>query len=605
MRTLKDGTTFIGQNSMIDPIHSLAFSIQSNPGVYALLLGSGVSRAAKIPTGWEITLDLIRKLALLLNEQCDPDPEAWYLKKFNKEASYSDLLHKVAKTQSERQQLLREYFEPNEADRESGDKSPTKAHKAIAQLVAKGFIRVIITTNFDRLIETAIREAGVEPQVLSTPDQIEGALPLIHTKCCVFKINGDYKDTRIKNTPDELDQIPRGFDRLLDRIFDEFGLIVCGWSAEWDGALYRAIERAKSRRYSIYWTVKGELGDAANKLIEHRGGYKIPIRDAENFFETILEYVISIDEYSKRHPISTEAAVQSLKRYLPEPKYRIKLRDLVNKEVQDVKEKISISAFPMNKTIEWTNESVTKRVRSYEAACSTLLSMGIIGGSWVEEKHDFMWKKTLENLAPAQVSDGDLYVWLDLKRYPATLLFYALGVGAVEGGHLHFLNYLFNITLYNFRGSTATEPKSVKAVKILPPYSRFDHLGSEIYKLEIAETSRLPLNDWIRRDLRTHANRIFPDEYQYFLAFEKFEILIALHSLTGQESIMTPGLFCISRRHDSDRFIHEIKESLLRRGNLSSFVNCRIFGETVEQCLDRLDTLESQAEKFFRDTYYY
>lgn len=59
---------------MIDPIHALAFSIQANPGVYALLLGSGVSRAAKIPTGWEITLDLVRKLANLHGETADPDP---------------------------------------------------------------------------------------------------------------------------------------------------------------------------------------------------------------------------------------------------------------------------------------------------------------------------------------------------------------------------------------------------------------------------------------------------------------------------------------------------------------------------------------------------
>lgn len=60
---------------MIDPVHSLAFSIQANRGVYALLLGSGVSRAARIPTGWEITLDLVRKLAALHCEVCEPDPE--------------------------------------------------------------------------------------------------------------------------------------------------------------------------------------------------------------------------------------------------------------------------------------------------------------------------------------------------------------------------------------------------------------------------------------------------------------------------------------------------------------------------------------------------
>lgn len=35
---------------MIDPSLSLAISVQSNPGVFALLLGSGVSRSAGMPT---------------------------------------------------------------------------------------------------------------------------------------------------------------------------------------------------------------------------------------------------------------------------------------------------------------------------------------------------------------------------------------------------------------------------------------------------------------------------------------------------------------------------------------------------------------------------
>ena len=41
------------------PELSLAFSVHSGPGTYALLLGSGVSRAAGVPTGWEVTLDLV------------------------------------------------------------------------------------------------------------------------------------------------------------------------------------------------------------------------------------------------------------------------------------------------------------------------------------------------------------------------------------------------------------------------------------------------------------------------------------------------------------------------------------------------------------------
>ena len=229
------------RENVIEPFHSMAFSIHSNPGVYAILLGSGVSRPAKIPTGWELTLDLISKLAELHGETCGSNPELWYRNRFSREADYSNILNELAKTPSERQQLLRGYWEPTEQEREDGEKSPTVAHRAIAALAARGFIRVIITTNLDRLMETALTDQGIVPTVLSSVDQIKGALPLIHTKCCVLKIHGDYLDTRIRNTSAELDDYPTELNRYLDRVFDEFGLIVCGWSAEWDSALCAAL----------------------------------------------------------------------------------------------------------------------------------------------------------------------------------------------------------------------------------------------------------------------------------------------------------------------------------------------------------------------------
>ena len=61
---------------MIAPMVSLAFSIHSNRGAFAFLLGSGISSASGIPTGWGIVLDLIRKLAKLEGEDCEPDPAA-------------------------------------------------------------------------------------------------------------------------------------------------------------------------------------------------------------------------------------------------------------------------------------------------------------------------------------------------------------------------------------------------------------------------------------------------------------------------------------------------------------------------------------------------
>ena len=575
---------------MIDPVHSLAFSIQSNRGVYAVLVGSGVSRAAKIPAGWEVTLDLIRKLAKLCGETCDSDPELWYRKKFEKDADYSALLNELAKTPAERQQLLRGYWEPNDREREEGEKQPTAAHRAIAALAAQGFIRVIITTNFDRLVETALTDAGVVPTILNSPDQVQGALPLIHTQCCVFKVHGDYLDTRIRNTPAELDQYPPEFDQLLGRIFDEFGLIVCGWSAEWDVALRKTIYRAPSRRFSTYWAARGEPGDEAQRLMDHRGAQVIPIEDADTFFQTIQQSVESIEEFSKPHPLSIEAAVASLKRYISEPRYRIQLSDLVTKTVDSVLEATSGEAFAVQGGPAPTSESVTARARSYEAACSTLLAIATVGGFWAEEEHYQMWQRALERLGSTTSSNG-YTLWLGLQRYPATLLLYALGIGAVDADRLLFLRRLLDSTLRK------EHQEDVSAVQILPPFCLFSAGGQVMRILEGMDNRHAPLNDWIHDALWPYAERIIPDNDRYTLVFDELEILMALsyahHKGKGASEWywIPPGAFGC-RHENKTRIMREIRESLSKKQDESSFVTCGIFGETAEDCKQGLVALE-------------
>ena len=337
----------------IDHTQSLAFSMQSSPGVYALLLGSGVSRSAGIPTGWEIVLDLLGKLAAANGQPPGIDLERWYLQTYGKAPEYSELLASLARTNDERQQLLKPYFEPTEEEREEGLKQPTIAHRAIATLVAAGYVKVIVTVNFDRLLERALEEAGITPTVVSTPDQAEGATPIVHAKCYVFKAHGDYMDTRIRNSPTELSEYPSVFDQLLDRIFDDYGLIICGWSAEWDDALRRSIERTPSRRFSTYWAQFGAMTNQAAHLVNHRQALVIPISGADQFFQTLQQTVESLAELAEPHPLSTAAAVAALKRHLLRPEDAIRLEELIRGTVEDVvsaTQTLRISHVP---TVDW------------------------------------------------------------------------------------------------------------------------------------------------------------------------------------------------------------------------------------------------------------
>jgi hypothetical protein len=310
------------------PELSLAFSLHSGPGTYALLLGSGVSRAAGIPTGWEVTLDLVRKLAAAEGESA-ANPEAWYRERFGREPNYSEVVNELAPMRDERRALLQGFFEPNEWDREERKKVPTEAHRAIARLCSLGYVRVVLTTNFDRLLERALEAEYVSPVVIDTPDAVEGAPPLQHAGCTVVKVNGDYLDTRIKNTPDELAQYDERTVELLGRVFREYGLVVCGWSGTYDVALIDALKRAGGRRYMAYWVSRGAPSDAERSLTSFIGGTSIETSGANGFFADLLEKVEALATFGGADPLSAPLAIATVKRYLDDPGRYVRLRELV------------------------------------------------------------------------------------------------------------------------------------------------------------------------------------------------------------------------------------------------------------------------------------
>lgn len=255
--------------------------------------------------------DLVRRVALAQGIEEQSDWTAWYRDSTGEEPNNSSLLEALASSPEERRAILHSYIEPTPKDREEGKKVPTAAHRAIACLVEGGFIRVIVTTNFDRLMENALRERGIEPTVVSSVDALKGAEPLTHSACYILKLYGDYKDARILNTESELSGYPQQYDGLLDRILDEHGLIICGWSGEWDHALRAAFLRAPNRRYSVFWAARGSIGSGAQELVDHCAARIIPITDADSFFSTLHLQVETLSRHLEPHDLIEQAGTSA------------------------------------------------------------------------------------------------------------------------------------------------------------------------------------------------------------------------------------------------------------------------------------------------------
>lgn len=496
----------------------LAFSLYESKGVYAALLGSGLSRAAGIPTGWEITLDLIRRVGLTQGVSNQGDWAEWYRKSVGVEPNYSTLLEELASSQEERRSILHSYIEPNAQDREESRKLPTAAHRAIADLIADGFIRVVITTNFDRLLENALRERGIEATIISSVDALAGAEPVAHSDCYILKLHGDYKDARLLNIDSELAKYPPQYDALLDRIFDEYGLIVCGWSGEWDHALRAAFLRAPNRRYPIYWAARGTLMPVAQELADHRRARVFAINSADDFFTKLRERVQTLSHSQRQNPNSIELLVGTAKRYLGKSEHRIQLHDLFEQELQSIRGLIDSDEFEAN--APWAIETLRNRRDRYEAITEPVAQMIGVLGRWGDGSELSIVTDVLTNLHhDARKQASGLNHYLNIRLYPAVLVFAAYGLGLTRAERWQTLHQLFSLHISN----EYRNPQ--RAIEVLFPHS-WEGGARDIWnQFEPERKLKTPFSDYLVRlfaDWGRSFTALTPD---FELLFERFEIL--------------------------------------------------------------------------------
>ena len=581
---------------MVVPISSqlsLALNMASNPGAYALLIGSGVSRGAQIPTGWEVVLDLVKRIAENEGEDPGSDPAEWYSTRFGVPPRYSSILEELAPSPAERQSLLRHYFEATAEEREEGTKTPTAAHHAIARLVRDRWIRVILTTNFDRLLESALDTAGITPVIISSADQALGATPIAHTDCTILKVHGDYLDTRIRNSEDELRKYEEAVESLLGQILDQYGLVVCGWSAEHDTALRTAIERRVSRRYTMYWCCRTTPGFVAQGLINLQSALTVEITDADRFFVELEETVTGVDRSGTRHPLEAAAAIETLKRYLPEASHRIRLRELVRDVTEDRIASLTVDIFPTDNQVP--NEEMAARTERLHNISEAPVMLAANGCYWGEPKHDAIWLGLIRRLAELEVPASIATRWRGLFHYPALVCLYAAGIAALVAQRCDLLKSLLLMPVYSSRDRTRHEMvTSVYLHNVLPEY-----VGHMIFSHPDAPKThyRTPSSRFLYRALRAPFNDIIPSDEDYTDAFDRYEYIVSLvhadvYSQRGRGVAFPGGCFFWRVDRSGRNLSQVITDEISKVGDQWPPLQAGFF----DGSLDRLSVVKQQVD---------
>ncbi|MEY9894809.1 hypothetical protein ABIA31_008497 [Catenulispora sp. MAP5-51] len=510
--------------SVLDPRDALAMNLHASPGVYAVLLGAGISLPSGVKTGWGVVEDLVSRVATVravdgADERTEAlaDPEAWWHKTFGEALSYSGLLAHVAPTPAARQAHLARYFDPDE----DGVKGPTAAHRALAQLVARGYIRVILTTNFDRLMEQALEALGIQAQVVHRPSAIENMTPLAHTKVTVIKLHGDYADLDQLNTFEELNGYDDRLKGLLDRVLDEYGLLVCGWSADWDKALVRSIENTRSRRYPLFWSSFGRLGDDARRLIAAHSAPALQGVTADELFTDLLVRVEALDSMAAA-PVTRDMAVARLKKALPDPVRRVELADLVNDAAKTVTGGTA-------RQVSASGTSYLDSVLACRAEADVLLHLLAHGVYHDDGTHRDLWRAVRARLAGVrgQITANSYNHLLEaMRHYPALLATWTMGVSAILAGREEYLAELLSTPAWSDAGGTA-RPKL--PAHYLNPRRVLD--GDALNDLVKSANGQIPQFQQaalLRNQAREPLQNIEPDDAAYAAVCDRFELLASL-----------------------------------------------------------------------------
>lgn len=497
----------------IEPFEALALSVHHNSGVYALLVGSGLSRTAGIPTGWEITLDLIKRLAAVQSVKDEPNWEQWYRSKYGKAPSYSEVLDALGASPAERRSILHEYIEPKEGD---DARRPTKAHRSIARLVREGAIRVVVTTNFDRLIENALRDEGVEPTVIASDDAVLGATPLVHSRCTVIKLHGDYLDARIKNTDAELGSYAKAIDVLLDEVFDRFGLVVAGWSGEWDIALRAALLRVPTRRYALYWAARSKPARLAQDIVDQRGGRVVHITDADSFFGRLSDAVDALRSADRPHPDSVAMAVALAKKYCRDDAFAMEWTELLSSEVEKVRTFVNGPDYLPRQASD--KDNLNGLVEQFVARTETLRQVVLIAGRWGTLQAVQAVSRSIGLLASWPPMNG-ITVWIDLRSFGATLCFYAALIGVLARE-----NYEAARPLMHSKVKTPNE--ELELISLLPVTALVD--GDPWKLLKGYGDRRFAGSDFLLDLIKRDSRRITLTDEETESIFDRLEFLITM-----------------------------------------------------------------------------
>jgi hypothetical protein len=466
----------------LDPIVSLAVAIAESPGLYAFLLGSGVSRDAGVPTGREVLeiaqADLYRAMTGSAVTPSGEDLATWLEQQGYATLTYSAILELLGPDPETRRAYLAKQFE----GREVGE-----SHRLLANLAAEGLVRVFITTNFDRLLETAMGMVGLTPIVVTGASDLMRSSEREHARVYVLKPHGDYLQQTIRNTADELSKLEPELESEVQEVSDRYGLVVVGYSGS-DPAIGRLL-RQRSSRYGSYWVARSELTAEPKALVEALRA-RVIVRDTATEFVADLSRRIAAFQVhpSGQTPAAVSAEIIALLREHDE----IGIRELLKAEWRTFRARLAAAWEPL------ADEPTTNRAPEFEReimpGLERLLAALLPLIEYRSEVFDAQVVEMVRTTDQAMSHSRSL-PWPELGQWAMWWLTKACGAAAISFRNFEAVGALLHTHVQQFRQTASLASMLVREVGQMMATVVMEQYGSQKWVASYWEHLRKTLRE--------------------------------------------------------------------------------------------------------------
>lgn len=199
---------------------------------------------------------------------------------FLDELKYGFWMYQYSPVKNDIQALIEEFIE---------HRNPSIEYYLFADLVAKGVLYNIFTTNFDDFFQESLSFLGMRAHICSFEDKAD-VINYTRKKANIIKLHGDYLYNNTKNYNSETSELHASLKSKFQEALMKFGMIVVGYAGN-DYSIMSVLEELKEHLdYPLYWCilesdlVDGKIPWRAKELILHTNdSYFVPISSFGQF----------------------------------------------------------------------------------------------------------------------------------------------------------------------------------------------------------------------------------------------------------------------------------------------------------------------------------